>query len=514
MDTYTKTGKVYLQPYKTGKNWKTVLLSLFASSSREVGRLEIQNIGGGGAEVNHGTAVRIHHQPPGKKKLKVVQLSKLISVVRLPSNAEACPMENMSAFCVETQDRTLVFAALKDDCVDWVKKLCHSMFKGVGPSGSNQHHLEENQIYASSDEEFWVIVQRTDAATSCGLQGFAWLQVGQEALQLRETQRKKLVMEWPYELLRRYGKDKLTLTIEAGRRCDSGPGTFTFETPQAENIFFLIQSTINRKTLAITTGSQNQEGKKFIATYKQTNCPIPKIPDMIGMAIVERDLRTEEGKCGAPEESACIQGELVSQSECGSAQPAPITLMSLPLVPTNDSLFGGHQRCQSDPVYADPAECIQSVSKLQLSLALYVDPAVVLPLKPPTSRATVAPLPGSSMSHTCFDMDYPDSVYSEVYDRVAPVQIKHLITQSREKTKCFTDDDPIYTEPVNEKEKIFHNTENTHDPFAHLYAQVCKSTCPSTSSNTTPPCSAPSYSVTGNTSETYDMDLALDDVII
>ncbi|XP_034449951.1 docking protein 1-like isoform X1 [Hippoglossus hippoglossus] len=506
MDTYTKTGKVYLQPYKTGKNWKPVLLSLFASTSREVGRLEIQNMGGGGAEVDHGTAVRRHHQPLGKKKLKVVQLSKLISVVRLPSNAEACPMENMSAFCVETQDRTLVFAALKDDCVDWVKKLCHSMFQGGGRSGSNQLHLEENQIYASSDEEFWVIVQRTDAATRCGLQGFAWLQVGQEALQLRETQRKKLVREWPYELLRRYGKDKLALTIEAGRRCDSGPGTFTFETPQAEKIFFLIQSTINRKTLAITTGNQNQEGKRVITTYKQTNSPLPKIPDMTGMAIVERDLRTEEGKCGASEESIRIQGELVSQSECVSAQPAPITLMPLPLVPTNDSHSGGHQSCQSDPVYANPAECIQSVSKLQLSLALYVDPAVVLPLKPPTSRATVAPLPSSSTSHPCFDTDYPDSVYSEVYDRVGPVQSKHLIFHSKEKTKCFTDDDPIYTEPLNEKEKVFHNTENTHDPFAHLYAQVCKSSCPSTSSNTTPPCSAPSFSVSGNTSETNDMD--------
>lgn len=35
----------------------------------------------------------------------------------------------MSAFCVESQDRTLVFAALKDDCLDWVDKLCLSSFK-------------------------------------------------------------------------------------------------------------------------------------------------------------------------------------------------------------------------------------------------------------------------------------------------------------------------------------------------------------------------------------------------
>lgn len=102
--------------------------------------------------------------------------------------------DNMSAFCVETQDRTMVFAALKDDCVDWVEKLCHSAFQvrrkrktkncpefiivfklvglfGVGVTdpgadvsffsficqrgdtlGSQPPHMEENQIYASADQ--------------------------------------------------------------------------------------------------------------------------------------------------------------------------------------------------------------------------------------------------------------------------------------------------------------------------------------------------------------------------
>lgn len=58
--------------------------------------------------------------------------------------------------------------------------------------------------------EFLVVVQKTDAATRCNLQGAYWLQVGQEALLLRETQKKSLVREWPYEMLRRYGKDKVS----------------------------------------------------------------------------------------------------------------------------------------------------------------------------------------------------------------------------------------------------------------------------------------------------------------
>lgn len=57
--------------------------------------------------------------------------------------------------------------------------------------------------------EFWVAIQRTEAATRCGLQGAYWLQVGREALLLKETQKKNVVHEWPYELLRRYGNDKV-----------------------------------------------------------------------------------------------------------------------------------------------------------------------------------------------------------------------------------------------------------------------------------------------------------------
>ncbi|XP_023287139.1 docking protein 1-like [Seriola lalandi dorsalis] len=479
MDSYIKTGEVYLQPHKSGKKWKPVWLSLFPPSTSAVGRLEIQGVGGGGAGGDHGTGVRRHHQPLGDRKMKVVRLSELISVLRLPPNAEACPMDNMSAFCVETQDRTMVFAALKDDCVDWVEKLCHSTFQRGGVSGSQQLHMEENQIYASADQasEFWVVVQRTDAAMRCGLQGSYWLQVGREALLLREGQKKSAVREWPYELLRRYGKDKLALTIEAGRRCDSGPGTFTFETQQAEKIFSLIQSTIKQKTSA-AAGSQNQEGEKGNPAIIRSHSPLPKVPDVTSV-------RTEERKCPAPE-------GLSAQS-----QPAPITLMPLPLVPTHNTTPGGHHSGQSDVVYADPADCIQSVARLQPSTAQYVDPASVLPLEPPTSREPVSTAPPSSSPHPSFTSDHPDSVYSEVYDRLRPVQSK--LAKSK-------DVEPIYTEPLSEREQVTRNTDSKPDPFAQLYAHVCKpapSPGPSTPSCSTPSCST-SLSVSGNTTTTTD----------
>ncbi|KAJ0050899.1 hypothetical protein NL108_009380, partial [Boleophthalmus pectinirostris] len=118
--------------------------------------------------------------------------------------------ENMCAFCVETQDRTLVFADLKDDCAEWVDKLCHNTFQFQKTSVPElKPQMEENAIYASADDvsDFRVTVQRTDAAVRCGLQGGYWLHVGRESLLLKDAQKSK-VQEWHYELLRRYGKDK------------------------------------------------------------------------------------------------------------------------------------------------------------------------------------------------------------------------------------------------------------------------------------------------------------------
>ncbi|XP_031601306.1 docking protein 3-like isoform X1 [Oreochromis aureus] len=479
MDAQTKSGKVYLQPHKPGKKWKPVWLSLTPPSSSGVGRLEIQDMGGG----DLATGVRKH----GDRRVKVVRLSELISVLRLPPNAEACPMENMWAFCVETQDRTMVFAALRDDCADWVDKLCQSTFQKGGRPRLNQPQMEENQIYVSVEEasEFWVAIQRTEAATRCGLQGAYWLQVGREALLLKETQKKNVVHEWPYELLRRYGNDKLTLTIEAGRRCDSGPGVFIFETPQAEKIFTLIQSTIKLKT---SSTNQNPEGEKVVVTNIQAHSPLPKVPDMTNIAaILENKLRTEESK----EESAHARED----------QPPPITLMPLPLVPMSDGSSAGNHGDQSEAIYANPSDCIRPVMKTPPVRSTYIDPASVLPLKPPCA----APHPPPRA-------DDPDSVYSEVYDKISPHQNKDNVLQKKEEMKVSAEGDPVYAQPSS-RSKVSLKSEAKADPFAHLYAHVCKkapSSSPSSSNESTP---SSSSSPIANTSTTKATDCSLDDVI-
>ncbi|XP_019735256.1 docking protein 1-like [Hippocampus comes] len=499
MDSHTKTGQVFLRPRKAGKKWKPVLLSLVPPSNNGVGRLEIQLIGGGGGGRDHVAGLKKHYQPQ-ESKVKVIRLSELISVLRLPPNAEACPMENMSAFCVESQERTMVFATQKNDCMDWVEKLCQGTFqKNIG-SDTNQLHMEENQIYATANEalEFCVVVQKTDAAIRCGLQGSYWLQVGQKTLLLKDTQKVNIVRQWPYELLRRYGKDKVTLTIEAGRRCDSGPGTFTFKTQQAEEIFNLIQSTIKQKTQAVTSGNLHQEDDKASAPNIQAHSPLPEIPDMTSMASILENARLQIKTSPTTEDNMGCRLDSAHSSANQLSQPAPITLMPLPLVPNLDKPSGDLHGRPHESEYANPADCIQNIPKPQVTVShVYVDPASVLPLHPPSSKETTNPI--------------AESVYSEVYDKVNLTKNEPNANWSEQQIRHFTRGEPIYNVPVSKEDKVSDQVDTKPDPFAHLYAQVNKP-APSSSPSSTP--SPPSSSSLANSiAATKISDTPLDDVV-
>ncbi|PKK17634.1 docking protein 1, 62kDa (downstream of tyrosine kinase 1) [Columba livia] len=106
-----------------------------------------------------------------------------------------------------------------------------------------------NSIYCSRDEvnAFWVTVQRTEAAERCELRGAYVLKAERDSLVLKDPRTNETLYVWPYRLLRRYGRDKVMFSFEAGRRCDSGPGNFTFETKQGNEIFHLVEASIRQQ---------------------------------------------------------------------------------------------------------------------------------------------------------------------------------------------------------------------------------------------------------------------------
>ncbi|XP_056882620.1 docking protein 1b isoform X2 [Takifugu flavidus] len=262
MDVHVKEGQLYVQHQKFGKKWKKNWFVLYPASQNGIARLEFFDSSGGGAGGGGGSG-SVSSEKTRKLDKKIIRLSECISI--LPALTEACPKENMAAFCVETNDKTHMFAAEQNTAKEWMETMCDIAFQPQGGSGSGniniansnggpqELQMSENLIYYSREEanEFWVSVQRTEASERCGLSGSYWLKAENDVLILKDSKIKKNILVWPYKLLRRYGRDRVMFSFEAGRRCDSGPGSFTFETKQGNEIFALVDQAIqSQKALA------------------------------------------------------------------------------------------------------------------------------------------------------------------------------------------------------------------------------------------------------------------------
>ncbi|XP_010864094.2 docking protein 3 [Esox lucius] len=466
MDTHVKAGQVYLQHRNVEKKWKKLWLALYPSSCSGVARLERQEVGGG---EKSGASIAWKYQ---EKEKRVIRLSEVVSVLRLPPHAEACPKDHM-AFCVESDSRRFVFAADKDECMDWVEKICEIAFKRSSTGQNNQLQMEDNQIYVSREEvsDFRVTVQQTDAAVLCGLQGeHYWLHVDQEELILKEGETRKFLLAWPYRLLRRYGRDKLAFSIEAGRRCDSGPGAFIFETSLAEDIFSRVETAIREQKASAVPGDDREAKDSFskpAPVLPRSRSPLPKLPDNAN--IVEGAVRSR------PASFHTRRLDMIGSEECPYSKPADDinpkapTLSSYPVPPV--------------PAHAAPGNRLEP---------LYTDPAVVLSLTPP--RCTPPPPPTLPFTSSRHDSE-SEPVYSEVYHRASPPLERTPQKQNPGPNK----EEPIYSEPcVGTIGKVpDSNKAPKVDPFAHLYSQVCKPVSlitPTTSSSSSS--SSPSSSLT------------------
>ncbi|XP_027560683.1 docking protein 1 [Neopelma chrysocephalum] len=243
------------------KRWKRGWSALYPASQHGVARLELFDCKEPAAAGRAGTR---------RLARTVVRLSDCTSVAAV---GEGGPRAGTAAFRLETRDRTFLFAAEKQQSEEWVAKLCQIAFAGSGSSNAGmvaQHGREGseevpalemavNSIYYSRDEvnAFWVTVQRTEAAERCELRGTYVLKAERDSLVLKDPRTNEILYVWPYRLLRRYGRDKVMFSFEAGRRCDSGPGNFTFETTQGNEIFRLVEASIQEQKAQVEENRQS-----------------------------------------------------------------------------------------------------------------------------------------------------------------------------------------------------------------------------------------------------------------
>ncbi|KAM9129797.1 docking protein 3 [Pangshura tecta] len=247
METPVQAGILYVQYFKFGKKfWRKVRAQLFATSPCGIARLEMCDARDSGSGPEK-TSLR-------KCERRVIRLTDCVSVG--PVDAHSCPKDT-AAFCLNTIEKSHVLAAERRD--EWIAQLCQLAFqctKEPAAPGSTRDppgpdlHVEENTLYSSWQDlnEFLVLVHRTAASARCGLSGHYLLAALPKGLVLKTRQSHQTLLTWPYPFLRKFGHDQALFSFEAGRRCDSGEGIFTWATSRAGELCNLVSAAIARQS--------------------------------------------------------------------------------------------------------------------------------------------------------------------------------------------------------------------------------------------------------------------------
>ncbi|XP_003272877.1 docking protein 2 isoform X1 [Nomascus leucogenys] len=254
-DGAVKQGFLYLQQQQTfGKKWRRFGASLYGGSDCALARLELQE---GPEKPRRGEAAR-----------KVIRLSDCLRVAE--AGGDASSPRDTSAFLLETKERLYLLAAPAAERGDWVQAICLLAFPGQrkelsGPEEKQSRPcMEENELYSSTvtvgpHKEFAVTMRPTEASERCHLRGSYTLRAGESALELwGGPEPGTQLYDWPYRFLRRFGRDKVTFSFEAGRRCVSGEGNFEFETRQGNEIFLALEEAISAQKNAAPPTPQPQ----------------------------------------------------------------------------------------------------------------------------------------------------------------------------------------------------------------------------------------------------------------
>ncbi|NXA96898.1 DOK3 protein, partial [Melanocharis versteri] len=236
MERPVKDGILYVQHSKFGKrSWRKMRAQLFAASPSGVARMEKFDVRDDGTIPEKMSLQRCAR--------RVIRLSDCVSVG--PAGTESCPKAT-AAFYLTTTEKSYVLAAEQRD--EWITQLCQLAFQVprdladpralLGTQPGPAVPMEENSLYSSWQDltEFLVLVVQTDAATRCGLHGHYLLSALPQSLMLKDPQSRQPLLTWPYPCLRKFGQDQAVFSFEAGRRSDSGEGTFTFSTPRAPEL--------------------------------------------------------------------------------------------------------------------------------------------------------------------------------------------------------------------------------------------------------------------------------------
>ena len=168
------------------------------------------------------------------KNPRIVTLENCIKV-----NSEPSPLLLIN---VTTKSGQIVFQCANDmELSLWTKTLQSVAFNDkLSPSKRNSI-VEYNELYCSSFSEgiFTVNLISTDITVKNKLEPKIYtLELTTTEIQLRSYDDSSLIVaKWPYRYIRKYGYRDGKFTFEAGRKCDTGEGTFKLDHANPQEIF-------------------------------------------------------------------------------------------------------------------------------------------------------------------------------------------------------------------------------------------------------------------------------------
>lgn len=244
--------------------------------------------------------------------------------------------------------------------------------------------------------------------------------------------------------------------IEAGRRCESGPGTFTFETRQGDDIFSRIESAV-----------QEQKSGAVAGVKRRPNSPLPSIPYSANLVGVPTDTSPTLLNSSSNSRMMSDTVKTVNAGEPIYTDPASVVSFSKPML-------SNAQDSPDSPeiVYADPLDAIRTPQPMITEQLPPVPPTIIL-------RQSSEPVYSSPVNCACPPLD-PDScadsepVYSEVSDDVpvaaVPLHDQQEAVYSEPYKAAYTGTDELESDDVRGEEI---EDEAMDDPSA-LYSKVIK----------------------------------------
>lgn len=141
-------------------------------------------------------------------------------------------------FAIVTKTATYEFnVSTEQQLKEWITALQSVCFRDDVSAVTSI--VEDNDLYSPSGEGvFNVKLHASEASNRCGLDPIYYtLVLTTTAIELRRISDNRLLFTWPYCLIRRYGHKSGKFTFEAGRKCESGEGTFYLEHSNQHEIF-------------------------------------------------------------------------------------------------------------------------------------------------------------------------------------------------------------------------------------------------------------------------------------